>query len=91
MKTFAPSGTARCPRVSPYTPAMDLRSEEQDLVRETARELAQQWGVLRDAFSRETGPIDAYLEARLLRTALIRREMVLHQVAEHVLGLPPSY
>lgn len=42
-------------------------------------------------FSSETGLIDAYVEARLLRTAPISREMVLNQVAEHVLGLPRSY
>ncbi|MBX3273818.1 MAG: acyl-CoA/acyl-ACP dehydrogenase [Sandaracinaceae bacterium] len=42
-------------------------------------------------FSAETGMIDAYVNARLLRTAPISREMVLNQVAEHVLGLPRSY
>lgn len=42
-------------------------------------------------FSREVGLIQAYVDARLLRTAPISREMVLNQVAEHVLGLPRSY
>ncbi|MCB9598698.1 MAG: acyl-CoA/acyl-ACP dehydrogenase [Sandaracinaceae bacterium] len=42
-------------------------------------------------FSSETGMIDAYVNARLLRTAPISREMILNQVAEHVLGLPRSY
>ncbi|MCA9607026.1 MAG: acyl-CoA/acyl-ACP dehydrogenase [Myxococcales bacterium] len=42
-------------------------------------------------FSTETGMIDAYINARLIRTAPISREMVLNQVAEHVLGLPRSY
>ena len=39
----------------------------------------------------EYGLIDDYVNARLLRTAPISREMVLNQVAEHVLGLPRSY
>ncbi len=44
-----------------------------------------------NGFSRELGLIQAYVDARLLRTAPISREMVLNQVAEHVLGLPRSY
>jgi alkylation response protein AidB-like acyl-CoA dehydrogenase len=44
-----------------------------------------------NGFSRETGIIRDYVNARLLRTAPISREMVLNQVAEHVLGLPRSY
>lgn len=44
-----------------------------------------------NGFSREYGIIQAYVNARLLRTAPISREMVLNQVAEHVLGLPRSY
>ncbi len=44
-----------------------------------------------NGFSSEYGMIDAYVQARLLRTAPISREMVLNQVAEHVLGLPRSY
>ena len=44
-----------------------------------------------NGFSSEYGLIDDYVNARLLRTAPISREMVLNQVAEHVLGLPRSY
>lgn len=44
-----------------------------------------------NGFSREYGLIQAYVDARLLRTAPISREMVLNHVAEHVLGLPRSY
>ena len=44
-----------------------------------------------NGFSTEYGLIDDYVNARLLRTAPISREMVLNQVAEHVLGLPRSY
>lgn len=44
-----------------------------------------------NGFSREYGILQAYVNARLLRTAPISREMVLNQVAEHVLGLPRSY
>ncbi len=44
-----------------------------------------------NGFSREYGLIQAYVNARLFRTAPISREMVLNQVAEHVLGLPRSY
>jgi len=44
-----------------------------------------------NGFSSEYGLIDDYVHARLLRTAPISREMVLNQVAEHVLGLPRSY
>lgn len=44
-----------------------------------------------NGFSRDYGLIQAYVNARLLRTAPITKEMVLNQVAEHVLGLPRSY
>lgn len=42
-------------------------------------------------FSREHGLIQAWVGARLLRTAPISKEMILNYIAEHVLGLPRSY
>lgn len=44
-----------------------------------------------NGFDRDYGLIQAYTNARLVRTAPISREMVLNQVAEHVLRLPRSY
>lgn len=44
-----------------------------------------------NGFDRDYGLIQAYVNARLLRTAPISREMILNQVAEHVLRLPRSY
>ena len=44
-----------------------------------------------NGFDRDYGLIQAYTNARLVRTAPISKEMVLNQVAEHVLRLPRSY
>jgi acyl-CoA dehydrogenase len=44
-----------------------------------------------NGFDRDYGLIQAYTNARLIRTAPISKEMVLNQVAEHVLRLPRSY
>lgn len=44
-----------------------------------------------NGFDRDYGLIQAFVDARLLRTAPISREMILNQVAEHVLRLPRSY
>ncbi|MCA9523863.1 MAG: acyl-CoA/acyl-ACP dehydrogenase [Myxococcales bacterium] len=44
-----------------------------------------------NGFSREFGLIQAWVNARLVRTAPISKEMILNFIGEHVLGLPRSY
>lgn len=44
-----------------------------------------------NAFDRDYGLIQAWINTRLVRTAPISKEMILNYIAEHVLGLPRSY
>jgi alkylation response protein AidB-like acyl-CoA dehydrogenase len=44
-----------------------------------------------NGLSREYGLADLWFVTRLMRTAPVSREMVLNYVAQHSLGLPPSY
>ena len=44
-----------------------------------------------NGFTKEYGMYDLYSLVRLFRTAPLNREMVLNQIAEHVMGLPRSY